>query len=184
MSNQLIPCAQCLQEAIEEWRPVVGAEASYLVSDMGRVQTLSRIGRASKNKFLILQPNEKGYLRARLYCANQGTRVVHRLVLEAFVGLAPSPRHECNHVDGNKQHNHVGNLEWVTPKENAKHAKDTGLWKPHIGDAHGRALISESDILFIRSMKGVVIGRVLAERFGVCAGTIHAIWQGRNWKHV
>lgn len=185
MSHQPIQCAQCQQDAVEEWRPVVCAELLYHVSNFGRIKTLHTIGRACKKKIVSQTPNSKGYMRVRLTTLNRDfTIVVHRLVLESFIGPRPSKHHECNHKDGIKSHNHVDNLEWVTPKENAAHAGETGLWKPHIGDAHGMAIVTAADIPFIRSMKGKITGKALAERFGVCAGTIHAIWQGRNWKHV
>jgi hypothetical protein len=35
---------------------------------------------------------------------------VHKLVLVAFVGSAPSPAHEGRHLDDNVDHNHRGNL--------------------------------------------------------------------------
>jgi hypothetical protein len=52
--------------------------------------------------------------------------MLHRLVAQNFI---PNPEHKpvVNHKDGNKENNHVDNLEWVTYAENTQHAVDTGL---------------------------------------------------------
>lgn len=52
---------------------------------------------------------------------------IHRLVATTFIPNTDSKKIFVNHIDGNKQNNHVSNLEWVTPSENCTHAYQTGL---------------------------------------------------------
>ena len=79
----------------------------------------------------VPQRSSKGYLRVKLY--NNGVPThesIHKLVAETFIPN-PDNKPEVNHRDGNKQNNHVSNLEWATKSENMIHAYQTGLVKPH-----------------------------------------------------
>lgn len=69
--------------------------------------------------------NNRGYLTVVI---RRKTHMLHRLVAQAFI---PNPENKAmvNHLDGNKQNNHVSNLEWCTVQENNQHARETGLHK-------------------------------------------------------
>ena len=81
------------------------------------------------NKFLKGQVNYKnGYLSYNLTMPDGTMKrlYAHRLVATAFIEN-PLNKKEVNHIDGNKINNCVENLEWVTSKENKKHAIEVGL---------------------------------------------------------
>src|SRR5215831_16501271 len=97
---------KCTNPMNEVWKLVVG-NPHYEVSSLGRVR--------SKNKILEPFPHHKGrYLTVNLARFN-GTgftqRMVHHLVLEAFVGERPSDKHRGHHKNGSKRDNSVDNLE-------------------------------------------------------------------------
>jgi len=103
------------------WKPVVGYEGLYEVSDTGQVRSLPRNGTVSYSR--ILRPNNvRGYLQVALQ--KNGKRKdfkVHRLVADAFIPN-PERKRTVNHIDGNKGNNRVENLEWATDSENQLHS--------------------------------------------------------------
>lgn len=117
----------------EEWKPVLGYEDLYEVSNLGRVRSLDRIERIpDKNgvyhdrvrKGMILKQNYDGrrnYLHVSLRRNGNGvSRNVHRIVAQAFV---PNPNGyaEVNHKDEDKTNNSVENLEWCDHKYNSRY---------------------------------------------------------------
>lgn len=119
----------------EIWRPIRGYEKVYEVSNLGRVKALARVikrpshhDQPVKERIMKLRIGTTGYPTVQLYCGNRVRKdyQVHRLVAEAFLDN-PENKPVIDHIDGNKQNNHVNNLEWVTVRENNVRAYQTGL---------------------------------------------------------
>lgn len=154
----------------------------YWVSDMGRVARktgdVMRVRRPTKNSrgYLILDINMGGTRKGRK------SRTVHSLVLEAFVGPRPTPRHQGNHKDGDKTNNRVENLEWVTPSENQMHGLSVLGNRRARGQAHGNAKLTEEGVHEIRALLGAGIRKMDVARWcGVSAKTIRDIERGESW---
>lgn len=148
---------------------------------------------------LCLKPatDKKGYLRVGLTINGKlCTKKVHRLVANAFLqNLENKP---CvNHIDGIKKNNFVSNLEWVTYKENTKHAIDTGLFyfnssKESVnkiikkGSLNGNALLTEEKVIEIRKKyKPRIYTRLmLSLEYGVKESCIKDVVNRNSWKHI
>lgn len=114
----------------EIWKPVVGYEGLYEVSNTGKVRSLERIntvGRRGIGRELRQYLLPQGYLDVSLSSRGKiSHKRVHRLVADAFCEN-PDSKDEVNHKDGNKQNNTASNLEWCTKSENMIHAYQKGL---------------------------------------------------------
>lgn len=166
-----------MADATERWLPVVGYEGWYEVSDHGRVRRVARGSRTRPGFVLAPRPTRQGYRQVALFRYGQRRdRKVHQLVLESFIG--PCPRgHECNHQDGDKANNCLGNLEWATPKANAQHAIRLGL---RTGTHTPR--LTWPQVVEIRRLAGLEPVEMTAARFGVSESTVYAIRSGRTWR--
>ena len=97
----------------EEWRVIPGA-TRYRVSSLGRVESRAR----KEPRILKACPARGGYVRVGI-TDDHGLlryRMVHVLVLEAFIG--PRPDLECRHLNGNPADNRLDNLAWGTRSQN------------------------------------------------------------------
>lgn len=111
----------------EQWRPVLGWEGLYEVSNLGRVRSLPRFIPKKDGKFyrcggrLLNQFEHYAYLVVRLrYMCEGKIAYVHRLVAEAFVeGYFDGA--VVNHKDENTHNNIPENLEWCTNDYNLRY---------------------------------------------------------------
>lgn len=162
----------------EIWKPVIGFEALYEVSNLGNIKSL-RAGKVLKRII-----NNHGYCRVGLYSKNKYSQFqVHRLVAIHFI---PNPENKpcINHKDSNKLNNHYSNLEWVTIAENIHHNMRVNR-HPH-GETCGAAILTEKQVLSIREeySTGRIGTRLLAKKLGISRGCLMGVIKRRNWKHV
>lgn len=174
---------------VEFWKEVVGYEGFYKVSNLGNITSVERVinqsnySRVLKSKKLNLQ---KGvYITVRL--SKQGvTRLasVHRLVAEAFLSKKDCKTY-VNHINGDKHDNNVENLEWVNCSQNAIHARNLGLLKPQKGEANGKSILSNKQVLEIKDMLSKNIPQKdIAKNYNVCRTRISNINTGKCYKDI
>lgn len=129
----------------ETWKPIVGMEGSYEVSDHGRVRSLDRTVRTKRGprrvSGRILVPTLcRGYPRVCI-CSDgvNRTEYVHRLVMAAFVGPCPAGMEVC-HNNGDPADSRMENLRYGSCSENRfdqqRHGTDHELNKTHCPRGH------------------------------------------------
>lgn len=106
--------------AKDEWKRIPGFE-DYMACKTGEIYS-------TKTKRVLKQtPTKDGYLKTTLWKKGKGTtKKSHSFIAVTFI---PNPldKPQVNHINGDKQDNRIGNLEWVTQKENIEHAVRIGL---------------------------------------------------------
>ena len=169
-----------------------------MVSDHGdiwskRINKLLKQGKLKTGYFCI--SSKIGGRKGKAICLR-----VHRLVAKTFL---ESPSKELtdwaedsyyygvvqiNHIDGNKENNHISNLEWCNNKQNIKHALDNGKLVIRKGEKVKSSKLTEDEVLFIKEN---FINRdknfgccALAKKFNVKHSTISDIINNKQWKHI
>ena len=115
---------QPIDDATEEWRPVVGYEGLYEVSSLGRVRN------PRKNKFIQRRSSRGGCCSVRLYDKNAHLKSwpLHIVVASAFLPR-PDGSIKVEHIDGDVKNNSVSNLRWAEPPESAEGLPGE-IWEP------------------------------------------------------
>lgn len=153
----------------ENWRPVVGYEGLYEVSDLGRVR--NRTGRVLRAQYSdgyrVIHPSKN---------CKRSVRGVHTLVLEAFVSPRPAGRYAC-HRNDERADNRLTNLKWGTPRENQEDARRNGK-------ARVRKL-TRQNVKQIRAMRRDGFSVIsIAVHFGVSSTHVYSVVTRRSWQHI
>lgn len=172
----------------EVWKPVVGFEGLYEVSNMGRVKSLARIVRAGsrsqpvRERILATPCVDPGYKMVNLHRrGHKAKRWVHSLVLEAFHGCRPTGC-ACRHMNGDPTDNRAANLRWGSYAENSADQKRHGT--AIRGERVGGARLHPRSVAEIKRQLPHNTDIELGRLWGVARQTIHAIRTGRTWKHI
>ena len=175
-------------------RRVRGFEATYCVTDSGRIWSIPRAfmrkNRGGNGFDIVCRggwiSGTKSFKKnGRLSCVNacltsrdkRSILKLHRVVLETFVGLRPDG-HECCHWDGNPLNNNLSNLRYDSSSKNKLDALRHGTSYVQV--------LSEYDVAYIKFLleHTRIMHREIADMFAVSRGTITNINNGKTWGHV
>lgn len=174
-----------IDEQGEIWKPVVGYEHQYEVSNHGRVKSCKRYRKGKKGaptlvreRLLVQTVDHSGYMKVGLSADNHSkNHSVHRLVGEAFI---PNPHglEQINHKDENKKNNHVSNLEWCTNEYNSTY----GTRLDRIAKKNASSPKFKKPIVGVRGKEVVRFdsARSASRALGICASQITAVCRGRE----
>jgi len=174
--------------AVECWAPIPGYEGLYLVSNMGRVKSVTRRcvlrgkrdGRLVPERMLALDEHISGYLMVSLN--KEGIRKTLRvasLVAEAFIGPRPAGHQVC-HNDGSRTNNRPENLRYDTCKGNAHDRTLHGTQQR--GERASKAKLTSEAVHAIRQDDRPI--RQIAHAYGVAHSTVSVAKRGITWSHL
>lgn len=158
----------------------------YFITEDGDV-----ISYARKNA-IKLKPGIKknGYAQVTLVKNDGGLKYisVHRLVAICFLNNEwTNDKLTVNHKDGDKLNNSLGNLEWLTSKENIEHSWENKLSKSISGERSNLSKITEDTAKeIVRLLRtNNFTDREIYEKTGASIrGTISRIRRRETWKHL
>lgn len=161
----------------EKWKSLPKSEY-YYISNFGRAKS-------TKNKrILILKQSidTAGYLRVGMnHKSVTKAEKIHLMVLSAFV-KKPFENAQVNHIDGDKLNNNLSNLEWLTAKQNMKHAYSKGLLGSLKGFDSPKCRLSKKEILAIFNSKKTQ--KETAVKFDISHHHAWGIKNGIYWSEV
>lgn len=187
-----LPLSVC---ELEDWKDVVGYEEYYAISSIGRVISYPRKVWSVKNncyanrkgRLLKQKHTYDGYRTITLHVDTiRKETMVHRLIAQAFIPNFENKAY-VNHIDGNKQNNHIDNLEWVTASENCIHAIKTGLAPSLAGEGNIKSSITEEQAIYIKQnyfKQSHGNKQEFASHLPISNSVVKKIAYGTLWSHL
>ena len=166
------------------WKPVHGLEGFYEVSQEAEIKSIARQHPKTKRwmggGFVKPILGSRGYYVVNL--TKSGYRkqfFLHKIVLEAFVGLRP-PDHEACHNDGNPLNCKLQNLRWDTKSNNHQDKKKHGTWQ--VGERANNVKLTNEIVLDIRNRK--LTASEAVKEYGLSPTNAKRIVNYKTWPHL
>lgn len=181
----------------EEWRPCLGFEGYYEVSNLGRVRSVDHyttpktdtIGRKHpkrlmKGKIISQRDHAFGYKVVTLSKDNQVfTRTVHKLVAEAFLGVRENEEIVVRHLNSDPTDNRLENLQYGTQLENMQDAISADTME--FGERRYNAKFDNKTIKKIK--EDLILGASptdIFNKYGMKQSQVGKMLAGRAWRRV
>lgn len=166
------------------WKPVLGFEGFYKVSQEGQIRSIARQHPKIKRWMGggIVKPilGSRGYFVINLTKTGVRKQVfLHKIVLEAFIGLRPIGYEAC-HNDGNPLNCKIENLRWDTKSNNHQDKKKHGTWQ--VGEKANNVKLTNLIVLEIRSKK--LTASQAVKEYGLSLTNAKRIVNFQTWKHL
>jgi hypothetical protein len=106
---------------------------------------------------------------------------IHRLIAQTFI---PNPNNlsAVHHRNNSKLDNRVENLEWISPVDNSKKAKEDGLYPK--GENSSCVKLTEEQAKKIKYEHKDLTIRKIGKLYKVHHSQVISIRSGKSWKHV
>lgn len=152
----------------------------------------SEIKNNKTGKILKTRKDKDGYITIGLATNSSKTKwfKIHRLMAIMFIPQPDKTKNVVNHKNGIKDDNRIENLEWVTIKENIRHARETGLHNGY-GENHVKAKYTEEQIhmvckLLEKGYNAYFIQEYIKYKTNqfIDKNTIHDIKRKKIWTHI
>jgi hypothetical protein len=168
----------------EIWIEIPETNGRYSVSNFGVVRAnwsdvptrnLPKRIRIEKMKQLRASVHTTGYMRVSL--GRNKHRYVHRLVAQAFLPN-PDALPQVDHIDGDRKNNQLGNLRWVTARQNSIAGGERHQWEAQrIASAKRRIHEAKKHEYQALHKQGYSLRRI-AKLFGTSHSTIRSVLKG------
>jgi len=156
--------------------------ASHLSFPMYYFSTFGRIYSKYKQRYLVPQLSDNGYLRIKLITDDPEFKdkfiFVHKLILETFVGKKPNPKAICRHYpDQNKTNNCINNISWSNHQINFYDQYENGT------STNNKLTLEEVENLKKDIINGYSLDN-LVDKYKISKSIISNIRNGNIWKNT
>lgn len=169
---------------LEHWKPVVGFEGYYEISNVGSVCRVKPY-RNVKAYARVTQWQWKGNgNRPYVVLSKNGehkTLKVHKIMVDSFLGGTPEG-FTVHHEDDRYTNNRISNFRFLSAIDNWRDAYLSGLMTH--GSKHKNAKLTEAKARELLALNGKISLKQASKKFGISTTAVSYLWKGRNWAHL